>query len=154
MTASEQPFEVRDSIVNDYLYSYGGISRFFREIVENRQIMGTRCPTCAKVWCPPRTHCSDCYVATTWIPLSGEGVVRSAINCYYVPTNYSLHKYLHMPYVLALVQLDGADTCLHSVVHVDEPVLGSVKPGMRVRAVFREQREGRLTDFYFAPIGS
>ncbi len=153
MTDPDRPFEIRDQIVNDYLFSYGGVSRFFRELVENRTIMGTRCPKCAKVWCPPRHYCSDCYEKTSWTALPGEGVVRAVTYCYYVPSNYSLHRYVNMPYVLAMVQLDGADTCIESVVHVDEVVVGRVKPGMRVRAVFRERREGRLTDFYFVLAG-
>lgn len=151
MSDREAPFEIQDEIANHYVYSYGGISRFFREVVENRKLMGTRCPSCAKVWCPPRLHCAHCYQETAWVELASEGTVRSAAPIYYVPSNYTLHQYLDMPYILALIQLDGADTSLYSIVHVSDVVIGAVTPGMRVRAVFREKREGRLTDFYFVP---
>ncbi len=153
MNDLEAPFEIQDQIVNNYRYSYGGISRFFRELKENRRITATRCQGCGKVWCPPRLHCSHCYQTTGWEVLGNKGTVRSATFCYYVPSNYSLHDYMKMPYVLALIQMDGADTALYNVVHVPEVVIGSVTPGMRVRAVFREKREGRLTDFYFVPAG-
>ena len=154
MTDMNAPFEVPDLVANHYLYSYGGISRFFREVVENRRLMGTRCEDCGFVWCPPRLHCSHCYGATSWVELGSEGTVLTATFCYYVPSNYSLHKYLDMPYVLAFIQLDGADTGLYSVVEVPEVVIGSVATGMRVKTVFRDEREGRLTDFYFVPVES
>jgi uncharacterized OB-fold protein len=143
------PFEIREQVYNDYLYSYGGVSRFFRELVENRRLLGTRCGGCGKVWCPPRTRCAECYGRAEWIPLSGDGTVVAAIDCYYVPSNYRLHDYLDLPYTLALIRLDGADTALYNTVYTGRKTLHQVKAGDRVRAVFRERREGRLTDFYF-----
>lgn len=144
-----RPLEIKDQIVNDYVYSYGGVSRFFRELMENAKLTGTKCPKCSKSWCPPRTYCPDCYVQCAWVDLPHTGVVKAVTFAYYVPSNYSLHKYIHMPYVLALIQIDGASSCLQSVVHVDQVVVGSVKAGDKVKAAFREHREGRLTDVYF-----
>ncbi|MCL0101855.1 zinc ribbon domain-containing protein [Dehalococcoidia bacterium] len=152
MNEHDIAFEIEDEISNHYVYSYGGISRFFRSIVEDQQLLGTRCPKCARVLCPPRVHCSECYVSTQWIPIEHTGTVRSAAPIYYVPSNYSLHRYVSMPYILALVQLDGVDNCLYNTVHVPEVVLGAVTPGMRVQTIFRGKREGRLTDFYFTPL--
>ena len=147
-----EPFEVRDRIYNDYLYSYGGISPFFRTLKDDARLTGTRCAKCGKVWCPPRIDCSDCYSKTAWVDLPGTGTVRGAIEVFYVPSNYSLHKLIDMPYVLALIQPDGADTCIYNTVFAGPVRIGSVKTGLRVRAVFREKREGRLTDFYFVPL--
>jgi len=148
----EGPFEIRTSIVNDYLYSYGGISRFFREVVDNQRLMGTKCNDCGKVWCPPRIFCSDCYGEAEWIELSSVGTVMASIDVYYVPANYSLHDYLDLPYVLTLIKLDGADTCIYNTVFAPDMGINAVTEGTRVRAVFREKREGKLTDFYFVPI--
>lgn len=149
---AEEYLEVPYRSVFEYLFSYGGISRFFREVVDNQCIMGTKCKRCGKVYCPPKTHCGVCYVDTEWVPLSGEGTVETATYVTYAPAKDALHKYLSLPYVLALVKLDGADTALLNTVYVKDVTLGQVKSGMRVRAVFREKREGRLTDFYFEPI--
>lgn len=148
----EEPLEIRHSIENVYLYSYGGVSRFFREVVENQRLMGTKCKGCGKVWCPPRIFCSDCYGDAEWIELPPLGTVMAAIDVYYVPANYSLHQYLDLPYILALIKLDGADTCLYNVVFLPDVGVGRIKRGARVRAVFREKREGKLTDFYFVPL--
>ncbi len=73
----------------------------------------------------------------------------SAIDCYYVPANYELHDYLDLPYTLALIALDGTDTAIYNTVFTGSQELHQVKPGDRVKALFREKREGRLTDFYF-----
>lgn len=144
--------EIRTSNVNDYLYSYGGVSPFFVGLRDEKVIKGTRCPDCSNVYCPPRTKCPTCYVSTEWIDLPPTGTVVSAVDCYYVPPNYDLHRYLTLPYTLALIQLDGATTGLYSVVSTSgRHRQGLVRPGDRVRARFREQREGRLTDVYFVP---
>ncbi len=151
--ALNAPFEIKDDILNSYVYSYGGVSRFFRELKDNARIMATKCKGCGKVWCPPRVHCSDCYGDTEWVPLKGTGTVRGASYVFYVPRNYSLHNYIDLPYILGYIQLDGADTWLYSAVFTPRLKLGEVKPGTRVQAVFRDQREGKLTDVYFVPIG-
>jgi uncharacterized OB-fold protein len=149
-SVSTEPFEIATRILNEYRYSYGGISPFFRALAEEKKLTGTRCPKCATVFCPPRTRCGNCYVHTEWVELPDTATVVSAIDCYYVPENYELHDYLDLPYTLALVRVDGADTCLHTAVHYDGPhVRGKVRPGARVTAMFRERREGRLTDVYF-----
>jgi uncharacterized OB-fold protein len=148
-TAADAPFEIPARVVNQYLYSYGGVSRFFRALVEDRRILGTRCSACGTVSCPPRMYCARCRRTTEWVPLAGTGRVVSAVDCYYVPANYELHEYLDLPYTLALIKLDGADTAIYNTVYTGVQSLHAVQPGDKVRAVFREKREGRLTDFYF-----
>ncbi len=144
-----RPLEIRDQITNDYLFSYGGISRFFREVKDNQVLMATRCLGCGIVRCPPRTRCSECHGTAEWIELAGTGVVLAVTDCYFVPSNYAVHRYLKMPYTLALIKLDGTDTALYNTVVTGRQDLHSVRPGDRVRATFRDRREGRLTDFYF-----
>jgi uncharacterized OB-fold protein len=134
----------------DYLYSYGELSRFFKEVVESKRLLATRCPNCNKVWMPPRGYCSDCYGKTEWIPLIGKGTVMSCSYCYQTPSG-EVPKYLDLPYVLALIKLDGADTCMMHGVATNEPTMGSIKTGTRVKVVFKEERRGTLADFYFVP---
>jgi len=145
----EEFLEIPAQVINEYRYSYGGVSRFFRSVMEDQQLLGTRCPVCELVSCPPRRFCATCSEETAWVELAGTGRVVSAVDCYYVPANYELHRYLNLPYTLALIQLDGSDTAIYNTVFTGSQELHQVNPGDRVRAVFREQREGRLTDFYF-----
>jgi uncharacterized OB-fold protein len=148
MTTSDAPFEIPATVLNEYRYSYGGVSRFFRALKEDQQILGTRC-ACGEVRCPPRLYCAKCKSQTEWVELAGTGRVVSAIDCYYVPANYELHDYLDLPYTLALIALDGTDTAIYNTVFTGSQELHQVKPDDRVKALFREKREGRLTDFYF-----
>ncbi|MDG2908326.1 MAG: OB-fold domain-containing protein [Acidimicrobiales bacterium] len=48
------------------------------------------------------------------------------------------------PHGLALILLDGADTPMFHAVLVDSP--GELATGMRVSAVWREEREGHIAD--------
>ena len=148
--SDRQYMEITDKFEVNYLFSYGGISRFFQEIVENQRIYGTRCPKCGKVYCPPRNNCSDCYVATEWVPLDGKGTVIATVYCYWVTANWIALKYVDLPFINALVKLDEADTCLNSVVIVDDMTPNKkVVQGSRVKIKFREKREGTISDFYF-----
>lgn len=135
----------------EYLYTCGEISKFFREIIENKRLFGAKCPQCRKVWMPPRGYCPDCYLQIDWVPLSGKGSIVSCAYCYFPGMTGDLIKYLDIPYVQALVKLDGADTYLMTAVAVKEQRIGVVKEGMRVKAVFREERKGTIADFYFVP---
>lgn len=147
--ASEEPFEADYSIEDYFSYSYGRISRFFREIVENERLFGTECPDCGKVWCPPRAHCSDCLTETDWTPLPGTGEVMAAVDTYYVPGNHVSTDCFNLPFVIAMVKPDGADTTLWTMVVAEDE--HEVTRGTRVEAVFREEREGYITDFWFRP---
>ncbi|MGD8986330.1 MAG: zinc ribbon domain-containing protein, partial [Desulfobacteraceae bacterium] len=51
----------------EYNYSYGRISKFFRELMENRRIMGSQCRKCGVVFCPPTSDCPKCWTPTEWI---------------------------------------------------------------------------------------
>ena len=136
----------------EYLYSQGENSRFFREVRDNRQLLGSRCPGCGKVWMPPRGHCPDCYEHTEWVSLSGEGTVMSCTYCYFIGMSGDLLRHLDVPYVFALIKLDGADTYMPHGVKPPDPIIGMVKTGSRVKAVFLEKRLGTIADFYFVPI--
>jgi uncharacterized OB-fold protein len=136
----------------EYLYSLGELSPFFREIIENKRLHATKCPSCAKVWMPPRGHCSDCYEKTEWVPITGEGTVVSCTYCYYMGPGIDLIGYLDLPYVFALVHLDGTDTYMYHGVKPKGQAMGEVKVGTRVKCVFREERKGTIGDFYFVPV--
>jgi uncharacterized OB-fold protein len=60
-------------------------------------------------------------------------------------TNSSFIK--KIPFICALVRLDGTDFLVLGNIEMDD--VSRAKPGMRVKAVFREDRDGAITDFYF-----
>ena len=145
-------FEAPYRYVADYLYSYGEISKFFREVKDNKQLHGTKCPQCGMVWCPPRGFCSHCYVATDWVPLTGKGTVIACTYCYFEATGEEqLPHHFDLPFIMAIIKLDGADTGFLHTVRSKEAKMGEVKAGTRVKIVWREPRLGKVVDFYFVP---
>ena len=142
----DAPFDVPDRWLATYRYSYGAQSRFFREILFNEKLYGTKCPGCGKVFCPPRAHCPHCYEETEWVPLCGEGRVESYTTVYF-GTSAAVRKF---PFICAYVKLDGADTVICTNIEMDDVAKAHV--GMRVKAVFKEERDGMITDFYFKPV--
>lgn len=143
--------EVPYHYIGDYLYTYGELSPFFREVMENKRLMATRCTQCGTVWCPPRVDCSKCYGTTEWIPLSGKGTVIACTHVYYMPNSWEMLKWMDLPYVLAVIQMDGADVGMLHTVITGEQQLGSVQAGTRVQVEFREERNGTIIDYYFVP---
>lgn len=130
-------------------YSAGAVgSRFLIEIRDKKRIMGTRCPTCNRVYVPARSICKDCFgQLDEWVEVSDRGTVLT----YTVCNQPNPVQPVETPLVYGIIQLDGADTGL---VHM----LGEVDPeqlriGMRVQAVFKEQREASILDIkYFKPL--
>lgn len=137
----------------EYLYSLAELSKFFREIIENKRLLASKCPQCGKVWMPPRGDCPDCYETTEWVPISGEGTVVSCSYCYFQGHGIDLVEYIGLPYVYALIHLDGTDTYISHGIKPKEQKMGEIRTGTRVKAVFRENPRGTIGDFYFVPIG-
>ncbi len=141
--------EVRGELRLAYRYSYGSqYDRFYREMRDNRLIMGVKCSRCGAVLLPPRPYCGFCFVPPEgWSSVADTGTVLT-------------YTVIHMefdgqvtkpPYIYALIMLDGADVHLPHLIGEVEPE--EVRTGMRVRAVWSEDRKGTLHDIkYFRPV--
>jgi len=124
----------------EFNYSYGRISRFFSELMDNERIMGTKCPKCSVVFCPPTSDCPKCWVETEWVEVGPKGTLLY-YTIYHLP---ALWLKRDVPYTLGLIKLDGADT---SLMHfVDETDKAKLKSGMRVEPVYSNERKGYITD--------
>ncbi len=128
-------------------------SRFLRELKESKRIMGVRCPSCQRVLVPPRSFCERCFVPIDeWVEVKDTGILTSFTITYAQFTSLP-----PPPYCVGLIKLDGADTGLmHYVGGVDlqdlEAARKAISVGMRLQAVWREEREGKISDIeYFRP---
>lgn len=139
-----EPLEVPDQMRITHRYSLGGQSPFFRALRDYKKILGTRCDECDFVYCPPRTHCSRCYGETNWVELSGKGTVESYT---IVHTGHSLSG--RTPYVCAYIRLEGSNFVILSNIEMEDA--HRAHTGMPVRIEFKDNRVGRVTDFYFVP---
>ena len=128
--------------------------RFYEEL-RNKNIFGTRCPECKRILVPARTFCSRCFAdMDEWINVSQEGVVIS-----WSLTNY---EYFGMPtappFINSVIKLEGTDCgFVHLIGGFDmsDPdfVSNTVKTGMKVKAVWKEERTGCIMDIqYFEPV--
>jgi hypothetical protein len=103
---------------------------------------------------PPRSFCERCFVAADeWVPLQDRGTLDTFTIIY--------EQFLGMPpppYCVGLIKLEGADTSLmHYVSGVDmsdlEKAKQNIRVGMKLQAVWKEEREGRISDIlYFKPV--
>lgn len=131
------------------VYSAGAVgSRFLTELRDNKKIWGMKCKRCNKVYVPPRSTCKYCFdKLNQWVEVGNKGTVTS----YTVDFSNSPVKPDQAPIIYGIIQLDGADTGL---VHMIGGVpLEDLKIGMRVQAVFKQDRTAGLLDIsHFKPL--
>lgn len=135
----------------EYRYSAGtATSRFLRGIGQGK-ILGQRCPSCKKVYVPPRGSCPRCAVPTEEeVQLSDKGTITT----YAIVRVPSENIDLPLPFASVHVLLDGADIPFFSV--VQECPVDQIRIGMRVEAVWvpKEELSATLTSIrYFKPSG-
>ncbi len=130
-------------------YSAGTVgSRFLIELRDRKRIMGTRCPTCNRVYVPARSICKDCFgQLDEWVEVSNKGTVLT----YSIEYEPKRIQAVDPPVIYGIIQLDGADTGLvHMLGEVDPEQL---RVGMRVQAVFSAERVASIMDIkYFKPL--
>ena len=111
------------------------MTRFLTSIAEGR-LVGQRCPSCRKVYVPPRGSCPTCAVATEEeVELGHRGTVTSFC---IVRVPYPGQR-IRPPYVSASILLDGADIPFFHL--VQEIPAEEVRMGMRVEAVWAPPEE-------------
>ncbi len=123
-------------------------SRFLTALRDDKEIWGIRCPECRKVYVPPVKNCGECFVLTDeWVRVEETGTLESFTVVRYAHAMQSVEP----PFAFGLVRLDGADGALLHL--IGDAGLDELKAGMRVRAVFADERKGSILDIkHFAPI--
>ena len=125
----------------DYLYAASPEeSAFYRGLNEGR-IVGQRCPTCQKVYVPPRSACPADGTPDRRRRSSSRRPARITTFC--IVNVPFLGQKITPPYVSAYVLLDGADIAvLHLILGIPAD---EVRMGMRVKAVWKPQEEWGTT---------
>ncbi len=150
----EQPLTIDARWDIPYRHTAGqAASRFFRELKDNKRIMGVRCPSCHRVLVPPRSFCERCFEPIDeWVEVKDSGILTTFTITYAQFTSLPAP-----PYCVGIIKLDGADTGLmHYVGGVDlqelEEARKTIAVGTRVQAVWRDERVGKISDIeYFRP---
>ena len=135
----------------DYLYAASPEESLFYSSVAEGKLVGQRCPTCQKVYIPPRSACpADGTPTAEEVPLSDSGTITT----FCIVNVPFLGQRITPPYVSAYVLLDGADIALLHLI-LDVPA-DEVRMGMRVKAVWKPKDEWTFSlenIDHFAPTG-
>jgi hypothetical protein len=109
--------------------------------------VGVRCPICRRVLVPPRGFCERCFVPVDdFVAVEDKGTLTTFTIVYAHFTSLP-----PPPYCVGIIKLDGADTGLiHYIGGVDlqdmEAAKKAISVGMRLQAIWRDEREGKITD--------
>ncbi|MDX2561009.1 OB-fold domain-containing protein [Streptomyces sp. TX20-6-3] len=128
----------------DYTYSPGRAQTRYLHALAERRTVGERCPSCAKVYVPPRGACPTCGVATTdQVEVGPRGTVTTycIVN---IKATHTANLDIEVPYVYAHIALDGAGLALHG--RIGGIPYDQVRMGLRVEPVWSE--DGRYPDHY------
>lgn len=132
-----------------FCYSAGKTaSRFFVELRDHQRIMGKRCPGCRRIIVPARLFCKECFGETDeWVEVGPEGTLATFTVVY----RKENHHPKEVPLAYGIIKLDGADT---SIVHLlGEADVTKFEHGMKVQAVFSDERVGHIMDIEcFRPV--
>ena len=149
MEKQVEQINLKGSININYEWTAGiAGSRFFQELKDHKRIMGTKCPKCDRVMVPPRIFCEECFIdATEWVEVSSQGELVTFGDSYLGTDGAMLEK----PWILGIIKLDGADGGLVHFIGEAEPK--DLNLGMKMEAVFKDEREGNILDIkYFRPL--
>jgi uncharacterized OB-fold protein len=125
----------------DYTYSPGRAQSAYIHALGDRRMVGERCPSCRKVYVPPRGACPTCGVATAEQVEAGP---RGTVTTFCIVNIKAKNLDIEVPYVYGHIALDGADLALHG--RIAGIPYDQVRMGLRVEAVWTE--DGRYPDHY------
>src|ERR1700679_265066 len=133
----------------DFQYQYFAgetASRFFKALLHEGRIYGTRCPSCKRVLVPARSFCDACFVDTEgWIETGPDGLLEV-----FTIVGTQFPGLPPPPFVIVYVTLDGADTAILNRLEgidlgdIDKAAGKLMERRMRVTAQFSQRREGRI----------
>ncbi|MGN9762517.1 Zn-ribbon domain-containing OB-fold protein [Streptomyces sp. SD31] len=125
----------------DYTYSPGRAQTAYINALADRRNVGERCPSCRKVYVPPRGACPTCGVATSEQVEVGP---RGTVTTFCIVNIKAKNLDIEVPYVYAHIALDGADLALHG--RIGGIPYDQVRMGLRVEPVWTEG--ARYPDHY------
>ena len=121
------------------------LDKFFDNL-ENKKLVGNKCPKCSDVFVPPRKICGKCNVVIpleeNWIDLPDTGILKN-----YTITPYRVNDRTHRKakdLLLGMVQIDGSNTSIIYKLLNLEP--SEVKIGMKLKIEWTEKTKGNPSD--------
>jgi uncharacterized OB-fold protein/putative sterol carrier protein len=144
-------------ITNDAMYTFfrrtkGEFSPFFLGLRDQKRLLGCKCTKCGLVRVPPfLTHCPDCnFAPTEQVEVEQVGIMNSTPPITYFATSLFQHM---APYGRGRVIFNGADTAMSVILYTTTGILvpGIINKGTEVKLVFRDKRNGEMSDVFCVP---
>ena len=128
-----------------YHYSAGEYgTRFFAAIKEGK-FLASHCTHCDATLVPARIACARCFhKMTEFREVPGTGKIANFTQVNFPFLDPFTGEKRPVPYCFGRVELDGTDNSLMGFFDVKD--YRKIKVGMRVRAIFRENRIGSMSD--------
>ena len=137
-----------------YNYSTGKIAGQFFEALRERRSLASSCSVSGRAYLPPRAYCESSFEPCDgWVEAGHEGVIEAA-----TIVTAKFDNLPEPPYAIAFVRLDGVTTAMVNFVQgldlSDVPAaIAKLQPGTRVAVRFKDEPEGRITDFHYVRLG-
>jgi len=135
-----------------YAWDQGIAIGKYLEGLKHGKILGVECHKCGRKMVPPRMFCEWCFKPVdNWIEVLDTGVVNTFSLCY---VTWDV-KRIKEPLMPAVIEIDGASKGMGIMHHLGEVDPKKVYIGMKVKAVWKseKEREGAITDIkYWKPV--
>lgn len=136
----------------DFTYNYRvgiPLEKYIQGLAEGK-LLAVTCSSCKKVVTPPRSICGICNEKLdVWVEVGPEGTVENW-TVGHVRLEKGEVKDNEAPTLIGMIKLDGATTLMPGIITGMKPEELTV--GARVRAVFKAEPEGNVTDLdHFEP---
>ncbi len=145
-----------------YTFSAGQAQSRFLHGLKEGKILGVQCPSCRRVYVPPRAYCEYCFKPTSkWVELDGTGWVHTAVVSYIS----TFRDRMEEPEIIGVIRLDAPGYredsyefagLFHKLCNVKpEDVMSGRVIGLRVKPRWKPEgeRKGDITDIEcFEPV--
>ncbi|MFX0020185.1 MAG: Zn-ribbon domain-containing OB-fold protein [Promethearchaeota archaeon] len=119
----------------------------FYDNLENKKIVGNKCPKCGDVFVPPRKVCGKCNGVITfeenWVNLPETGTLLNYTITPYKVNDRAFRK-VKKPQKIGMIQIDGSDTAIVYRLLDLEP--NEIKLGMKLKVEWEEKTKGDPSD--------
>lgn len=131
----------------DFNFWVGKYMDKFYDGLEVKQILGNKCPTCNKVFVPPRKVCGNCFktleLGNNWVKLKDTGTLRNFTTTTFAVSEAGKTKSPD-EILIGMVKFDGSDTAVvYPLLYVQEKDLTI---GMKVQVVWNDELKGHPKD--------
>jgi len=138
----------------DFSVSLGPAYTKWMKSLKDQKILANKCSKCGREFVPAKPFCEYCFeTADEWVETDGVGIVESFTVGYADFLNFP-----ETPYVIGVIRVgNSAVSMIHWIAGFDydkpEDIPDKIQIGMKVKAVWAEDRTGDILDIkYFEPV--